>query len=81
MVPEDGDTVYPDTDPIVYEYVPFGTENVIVSVVDDFVVPLNVTDHEVPDERPDSVKVTEYFSMTRGDVEIILRVPEWRLFT
>jgi len=54
------DAVYPDTDPMEYEYVPFGTENVIVSVVDDSVVPFKVTDHVVPDGRPDSVNVTEY---------------------
>ena len=63
MVPEDGDAVYPDIEPMVYEYFPFGTENVIVSVVDFSVVPFNVTDHNVPDGRPDSMNITEYFLM------------------
>ena len=57
--PLDGDTVYPDTVPIVYEYVSFGSENVMVFVVEDSVVPLRVTDHDVPDGRPVSVNVTE----------------------
>ena len=81
MVPENGDTVYPETEPIEYEYVPFGTENVIVFVVEDSVVPFSVIDHEVPDGRPDSVNVIEYFLMTCGDVEIILTVPEFQLTT
>ena len=38
--PDEGDTEYPDIAPIVYEYVPFGKENVIVFVVDDSIVPL-----------------------------------------
>jgi len=63
MVPEDGDAVYPDIEPMVYEYVPFGTENVIVFVVEDLVVPFSVIDHDAPDGRPDSVNVTEYFLM------------------
>jgi len=41
MNPENCDAVCPDTEPMEYEYVPFGTENVIVSVVDDSVVLLN----------------------------------------
>ena len=60
MVPEDCDVVYPLTEPIEYEYVPFGIENVIVFVVEDLVIPFSVTDHEVPDGRPDSVNVTVY---------------------
>jgi len=44
----------------VNEYVPLGTVNVIEDDVDDNVDPLNVTDHDVPDCRPDSVNVTEY---------------------
>jgi hypothetical protein len=65
MLPDDGDTVYPDTEPIEYEYVPFAAVNVIVLVVEDSVVPLNVTDHDVPDGRPDSVNVTVY--LTKGN--------------
>jgi len=60
MLPDDGDTEYPDTLLTVYEYVPFGKENVIVPDVDDSLVPLSVTDHDVPDGRPDSVNVTVY---------------------
>jgi hypothetical protein len=44
--------------PTVYEYVPFASVNTIEVVLEDRVVPFRVTDHEVPDERPDSVKVT-----------------------
>ena len=58
--PDNVETEYPDTVPIVYEYVPFGSENVMVFVVEDSVVPLRVTDHDVPDGRPDSVNVTLY---------------------
>jgi len=61
MVPEDGNAGYPDIEPMVYEYFPFGTENVIVSVVDVSVVPFNFTDHNVPDGRLDSVNVIEFF--------------------
>ena len=60
MEPDDGDTEYPDTPLTVYEYVPFGKENVIVPDVDDSLVPLSVTDHDVPDDNPDSVNVTVY---------------------
>ena len=62
MLPDEGDTEYPDTPLTVYEYVPFGSVNVIVSVVDDSLVPLSVTDHDVPDGRPDSAKVTVYLT-------------------
>ena len=60
--PEDLDMLYPDILPIVYEYVPLVIENVIVFVLEDNVVPLKVTDHDVPEERPDSVKVTVYLT-------------------
>ena len=43
---------------------PLGFENEIVFVVDDSVFPFNVTDHEVPDGRPDSVNVTAYILVT-----------------
>ena len=59
-VPEDGDTVYPVMEPMVNEYVPLGTVNVIEDVSDCSVTPPSVTDHDVPDGRPDSVNVTEY---------------------
>lgn len=58
--PDDGETEYPDTLLTVYEYIPFGSVNVIVLDVDDSLVPLKVTDHDVPDGRPDSVNVTVY---------------------
>ena len=58
MVPEDGDARYPDIEPMVYEYVPLGSVNVIVLVKEDCIVPFKVTDHDVPDGRPDSVNVT-----------------------
>ena len=60
--PDDGDTEYPGTLPTVYEYVPLGKENVIVFVVDDSVVPKRVTDHDVPDGKPDSVNDTAYLT-------------------
>ena len=60
MVPEDCDVVYPLTEPIEYEYVPFGTENVIVFAAENSVVPFSVTDHGVPDGNPFSVNVTVY---------------------
>ena len=60
MEPDDDDTEYPDTLLTVYEYVPFGSVNVIVPDVDDSLVPLSVTDHDVPDGNPVSVNVTVY---------------------
>ena len=60
MEPDDDDTEYPDTPLTVYEYVPFGSVNVIVSDVDDSLVPLSVTDHEIPDGNPVAVNVTVY---------------------
>ena len=56
-VPDEGDDVYPFTLPTTNEYVSlFWTTNVIVLEVDDSVVPLTVTYHDVPDGRPPSVK-------------------------
>ena len=55
--------MYPDTAPMEYEYVPLGSENEIVFVVDDSVFPFNVTDQDVPDGRPVSVNVTVYTGM------------------
>ena len=60
MLPDDGDTEYPDTLLTVYEYVPLGKENVIVLDVDDSLVPLSVIDHDVPDGNPVAVNVTVY---------------------
>ena len=60
MEPDDDDTEYPDKLLTVYEYVPFGSENEIVSFVEDSFVPLSMTDHDVPDGRPDSIKVIIY---------------------
>ena len=56
--PEDGETEYPVTEPMVYEYVPFGTEKDVLVPVEDWVLPLKVTDQDVPLARPDSVNVT-----------------------
>ena len=58
--PDEGDTEYPETGDTVYEKVPFGTVNVIVSDADISVVPLKVTDHDVPKGRPVSLKVIAY---------------------
>ena len=49
-------------------YVPFGSENTIEEVVDDFDAPPSVTDQDVPDGRPDSVNVTVY--VTRANVAL-----------
>ena len=43
-----------------YEYVPFNAKKDIALVVDDNVAPFRVTDHEVPDGRPDSLNNTVY---------------------
>ena len=77
MLPDNGDTEYPDTLLTVYGYVPFGSVNVIVSDVDDSLVPLSVTDQDVPDGNPVSVNVTVYLltDVVVG-VAIILIVPE-----
>ena len=75
MEVDDGDTEYPDTLLTVYEHVQFGKENVIVPDVDDSLVPLSVTDHDVPDGNPDSVNVTEY-SAVLVFAPIMLIVPE-----
>ena len=58
--PEVTEAVNPVTLPTVYAYVPFGSENTIVLVPEDFVLPAKVTDHEVPLGRPVSVNVTAY---------------------
>ncbi len=50
--------MYPLTLPILYEYEPFGSLKLIVLVLDELVAPFNVTDQVVPDDNPDSVKVT-----------------------
>ena len=47
--------------------------NVMVSVVDDFVTPFRVTDHDVPLESPDSVNVTVYVT---GENVTVGRVTE-----
>ena len=64
IFPKEGDAEYPGTDPIVYEYVPFGTKNVFVSVVEFYIAPFKVTDQNLPDGRPDSVNVTAYILVT-----------------
>jgi len=46
----------------VYAYVPFASENVIVLIVEVRVVPLKVTDHDVPVGSPVSVKLTSYLA-------------------
>ena len=60
MEPDTVDTEYPVTLLTLYEYDPLGSENEIVSVVEDSFFPLSVTDHEVPDGRPDSENVIVY---------------------
>jgi hypothetical protein len=62
MEPDDDDTEYPDTLLTVYEYVPLGSENDILPVVDENVWPfVKFTYQVVPDGRPVSVNVTVYF--------------------
>ena len=72
MVPDDGDVVYPLTEPIEYEYVPIGIENVIVFVVEDLVISFSVTDHDVPDGNPLSVNVTVYVTRVNVIAKFIL---------
>ncbi len=52
IVPDDGLDIYPLTLTTLYEYDPFGTLKIIVFVLDDFVIPPNVTDQFVPDGNP-----------------------------
>jgi hypothetical protein len=59
-LPDAGLEVYPATDPTEYVYVPFAFVKTIVLVVEDCGLPAKVTDHEVPDGNPVSVKVTVY---------------------
>ena len=56
-LPEAGLAAYPVA-ATVNEYVPFGSVNATVEVVDDWGVPASVTDQEVPDGSPVSLKVT-----------------------
>ena len=67
--PEDGDTVYPATGPMVKEYVPSGAENVMILDVEFSSVPLNVTDHNVSDFKPDSSKMTLYLETLTDERE------------
>ena len=60
MLPDNGDIVYPDTLFTVYEYVPLSSENTILEAFIDSVLPLSVTDHDVPDDNPVSVNITLY---------------------
>jgi len=48
------------------EYVPLGSVNEMVFVVDVSVLPFNVTDHDVPDGNPDSVNVIVYEVVVTG---------------
>ena len=59
-VPEEGDTPYPDIDPMEYEYDPSGSENDMDDNVDETVFPLRSIDHDVPEDNPDSVNVSVY---------------------
>ena len=63
--------MYPDTEPIEYEYVPLTAMNDIELVVEDKVVPLNVADHDVPGERPVSLNVTVYLDTTLIGVNVM----------
>lgn len=58
--PLGGLTVYPDTEPTVKVYVPFGSLNVIEEAIELSVSPFKVTDQSVPDGRLLFVKVTAY---------------------
>ena len=59
--PIDGESVYPLKDPIVYEYDPSYSLNIMVFDVEYCVFPFNVTCHDVPEDNPDSVNITLYF--------------------
>jgi hypothetical protein len=78
MEPDDDETEYPDIFPIVYEYVPFGSENDITSVVDENFCPLDkLTYQVVPDCNPVSVNVTVYrtlLNVTDSDTDAPLTV-------
>ena len=58
MEPVELEVLQPDGREMEQEYVPQGSWNVIVLLVDVSVVPFKVTDQDVPDGRPDSVNVT-----------------------
>jgi hypothetical protein len=45
------------------EYVPYGSVNVIELAVEDFIVPLSVTDHNVLDGSPDSMNIIVYVAV------------------
>jgi hypothetical protein len=55
-----GEAVKPIGGVTVNEYVPFGSLNMMVVVVEVCRVPSNVTDQRVPEGKPLSVKVTVY---------------------
>ena len=75
MEPDTVDTEYPVTLLTLYEYDPLGSENEIVSVVEDSFVPLSVTDHNVPDGNPDSENVIVYLlTVTLTWVNVMLTV-------
>ncbi len=48
------------------------SSKLIVVVVDISVVPLNVTDQEIPPSSPDSVNVTKYFVGGGGAITVKL---------
>ena len=56
-LPKDGDTTYDETEPILYEYIPLGSVNVMLFVVDDTMLPFRVIFHAVPRGNPVSVNV------------------------
>ena len=75
MEPDTVDTEYPVTLLTLYEYDPLGSENEIVSVVEDSFVLLSVTDHDVPDGNPDSENVIVYLlTVTLTWVNVMLTV-------
>jgi len=53
------------------EYVPLGSVNEMVFVVDVSVLPFSVTDHDVPVGRPDSANVIVYRDVVT-DVNVIV---------
>jgi hypothetical protein len=58
--PVSGLETYPAREPTANEYVPFGSMNATLLVVELAKTPPSVTDQSVPDGRPVSTKVTDY---------------------
>ena len=69
--PDDGETEYPDTLLVAYEYVPFVRENEydVPVIAPESTLLLRLTYHVVPDGRPDSVKVTVYLTSSHANLK------------